>query len=766
MSFALALALLLQEKPKGLEGVGLKAEQVNRAIDRGVAYYKDCYAERDIRPLHEDLVAALAILHADGHKRHPELAKKIEAMMKAADPRVLGTYELGVLAMICDAYGNPGYLPMLRLCVQRILDTMGPGGSWNYGGEEAPRGGEERTGEKKAARLRVAGGKPLDGGKTGEVLKRSPDSKAEDGNDNSAAQYAVLGLYSGLRAGLTIDPEAWKRVLQYYLEGQYEGGGWGYGPQEETYGSMACAGIASVAIASYALGDKAWKDQAAVKKGLAWLAKHFQVAKNPNNDAEWALYYLYGLERVGRILDTEFVGAHEWYPLGARHLVDTQKDDGSWDSFQDDGPILSTGFALLFLTRATPSPMIQPKRGGNGKLVTAATTGTAAYHVILDCSGSMSAKMGGKTKFSVAQDAVCAIVDALPADAKIGLRVYGHHRIVREEDAERDVELLIPIGPLDKAAFSARVRKLDSHGRTPITLSLQETVKDLESLKEPVTVILLTDGGESTRGSDPAKAAEALLKAHPKAVLHVVAFDVNNPNERKQCEAIAKSGRGRCYAALKAEELLEQLKQLFATKLAYELADKDGKKIADGIFGDRRELAEGMYRFRCTIRGEKIDDEIWINSGETTTVTADLVDDRPVEARDVPGKKDTGTPGPKSHLDVTIGGKKFTVQNLGFTFTPAGDESEGSVLFEGAFGVSFGTQARKIASLRGLDFEIGEGALSIQLGEERSLASKEGTLRIVTASEGEITGTIRGVFVENEEEIQLTGSFRAILKKE
>lgn len=766
MNLALVLAVLLQEKPKGLEGVGLKAEQVNRAIDRGVAWYKDYYTEREITPLRDDLVSALAILHADGHKKHPMLAQKIAAMMKAADPRVLGTYELGVLAMICDAYGNPEYLPVLRHCVQRLLDTMGPGGSWNYGIEEAPRGGEERTEEKKAARLRVAGGKPLDGGKTGEVLKRSPDSKAEDGNDNSATQYAVLGLYSGLRAGLTIDPEAWKLVLKYYLEGQYEQGGWGYTPQDESYGSMTCAGIASVAVASYALGDKAWKEQAAVKKGLEWLSKNFQVAKNPNNDDEWALYYLYGLERVGRILDTEFVGNHEWYPLGARHLVDSQKEDGSWDSFQDDGPVLSTGFALLFLTRATPSPMVQPKRGGKGWLVTAATTGTGTYHVILDCSGSMQAKMGGKTKFSVAQDAVCAIVDALPDTSKIGLRVYGHHRIVREEEAEKDVELLIPIGAIDKKAFTARVRKLDCYGRTPITLSLRETVQDLEAVKEPVTVILLTDGGESTRGADPAKAAEELVKAHPKAVLHVVAFDVNNANERKQCEAIAKAGRGRCYAALKAEELLEQLKQLFATKLPYELADKDGKKIADGVFGDRRELAEGMYRFRCTIRGEKIDDEIWINTEQTTTVTADLVDERPAEARELPGKKDSGTPAPKSFLDVTIGGKKISVKDLSFTFTPAEEESEGSLLFAGAMGVSFGTQARKIASLQRLDFEITEGALSIYLSEERTLSSKEGTLRIDSASDEQITGTVRGVFVENDQEIQLTGSFRAILKKE
>ncbi|MBI2900959.1 MAG: VWA domain-containing protein [Planctomycetes bacterium] len=778
MRVLLALVLLVsgpqeERKPKGLAGVGLRPEDVNRAIDRGVEFLRKHYATNELTASNEDLISILAFIHADAHRRHKDVGEKVRATLKGADPRALGTYELGVLAMILESYGDPQFVPMLQTCVQRLLDGQGPAGSWTYGGADAPSAKTFKTGEKKPARLRVTGGKPLDRpARKGEVLKKAKDAAGEDGNDNSSAQYAVLGLYSGHRAGLSIDPEAFEKALKFYLEGQSEDGGWGYGPLCESYGSMACAGVASAAIGAYVLGRKDWKDQPAVKKGLAWLGAHFKVDENPPQHSEYHYYYLYGLERVGRILDTEFIGDHEWYPLGAKYLVGAQLEDGSWKSDGDRNEVLATGFALLFLTRATPSPLMKPpKRGGKGTLVTAASTGTGNYHVILDASGSMQRKMGEKTKFQIAKDAVCAIVEAMPAGAKMGLRVYGHHRIVREEDAERDTELLIPFGPLDKAAFAARVKKLDCFGRTPLTLSLQECVKDLDPAgRDKVTVILLTDGGESTRGADPAAVAAELVKARPNAIVHVVAFDVNDRNERRQCEAISKSGRGMCFAALKADELVEQLKQIVATKLTYELADKGGKKIADGVFGDRRELPEGAYRFRCVVRGEKLDEEIWINTDEVTTVTVDLAEERPVDPdatkREMPGEKKGKDKTEKTGLDLKVDGKAASAADLRFTFAPPADEEgDGMLTFEGPLAASFPTKARKVEALRGIDLAVAEGA-TITLDAERTLAAKEATLKITGCDKGVLTGTIVGTFVLGEKEVRVTGTFRAAEKKD
>ena len=37
-----------------------------------------------------------------------------------------------------------------------------------------------------------------------------------------------------------------------------------------------------------------------------------------------ALYYLYGLERVGRLTAQRFIGEHDWYREGADHLVNEE----------------------------------------------------------------------------------------------------------------------------------------------------------------------------------------------------------------------------------------------------------------------------------------------------------------------------------------------------------------------------------------------------------------------------------------------------------
>lgn len=763
MRLLLALLLLAptaqddppKKQPKGLAGVGLKGQDVNRAIDRGVAYLREYYKERELSPHGEGIVAMLAWLHADAHKKYPDVHEKIRAALAVADPNVIGTYELGFLAMICESLGQPEFMPLLAQTIQRLLDGQGATGAWGYGGDIADTKRPELKEERKP-RLRVTGvRKPHS--PPGERMRKSKDAQGEDRDDISVAQYAILGLLSAHRAGLSIDPEVFRKALEYYRKAQNEDAGWGYSSQSSSYGSMTCAGIASTAICGYVLGEKEWKRDPAIKKGLAWLAKNFEVAKNPQKPDKFPLYYLYSVERVGRILDDEFIGDHEWYPLGARHLVDSQKADGSWDGLLDYSDVVATGFALLFLTRATPTLEVKVRKDGKGWLATAATTGSSAYHVILDCSGSMQRKMGGKTMFEVAKDAVCAIVEAMPAGAKMGLRVYGHHRITREDQADFDTEMLIPPGVLDKAAYAARVRKLDCFGRTPLTLSLKETVKDLEPLrKDRVTVILLTDGGESTRGADPVAAAAELVKERPNAVVHVVAFGINDSRERKQCDQIAQSGRGRCFAANKAEELLEQLRGVTASKIPYELADKDGKKIADGVFGDKRELSEGAYRIRCVIRGEKIDDEIWIAGGETTTVTADLTDERPSEKREAPK--------PKAGLELTVGEKKVSLAEFVCSFTPAGEEEgDGTVSFDGALTASFNTKARRPEQLKGMEFTLGDATL--KLDADTSLAAKEGTIRIATVEGGWVTGTLSGTFTADEKEVRVKGTFRAELRK-
>ena len=68
-----------------------------------------------------------------------------------------------------------------------------------------------------------------------------------------------------------------------------------------------------------------------LQAGINWLAEHFQVGQNFGNGQQWKFYYLYGLERAGRLSGLRFFGRNDWYRLGAEELVHEQdKFGGFW----------------------------------------------------------------------------------------------------------------------------------------------------------------------------------------------------------------------------------------------------------------------------------------------------------------------------------------------------------------------------------------------------------------------------------------------------
>ena len=76
-----------------------------------------------------------------------------------------------------------------------------------------------------------------------------------------------------------------------------------------------------------------------------WLASHFHVGQNYGQGQIWKHYYLYALERTGRLSGVRFFGQNDWYRHLAADTVARQASDGSW------GDTVDTSFALLFLAR-------------------------------------------------------------------------------------------------------------------------------------------------------------------------------------------------------------------------------------------------------------------------------------------------------------------------------------------------------------------------------------------------------------------------------
>src|SRR5688572_28731061 len=552
-------------KPKGLEGVGLTAEQVNAAIDRGAKFLYDhlqAKLQEGRRKLGEsyvntDILASLALVHAGWHKKHPEFDKQLRAFLSKVDPVTMmpGTYENGVLCMLIEDYGDPTVLPLLQRSTRRLIEQQGEKGTWTYQVELKPAEFESAGGGQV---LRALGGRDPGARMPGVELRRNTGWERGKDGDNSATQFAALGLRAASRCGFKAPAETWKRLMEETRRRQGVDGGWAYEIPSGAYGSMTCAGICTLSIARHELGESDPAADEAIERGLAWMAENFAVVHNPKYDRTYHYYYLYSLERVGRLLDTEFIGPHEWYPLGARYLVDNQRPDGRWvESRDDEDPVPPVSFALLFLTRATATLKVGPMaRGGRGNLSTVATVPPPSrVHVILDASGSMLSEMNGRPKLDVARDALAALADELPLGTQLGLRVYGHRKRATDPEADQDSNLELPITPLNPTALRALLGSIRARGKTPLTHSLKQAVNDvIPAAGGPVTVLLLTDGGDDTASRGGAVEAAAGLGKVRGVTLHVVGFDIPPPAVA-QLRDIARVGNGEYWTADRPEDL-------------------------------------------------------------------------------------------------------------------------------------------------------------------------------------------------------------------
>ena len=89
---------------------------------------------------------------------------------------------------------------------------------------------------------------------------------------------------------------------------------------------------------------------------LQWLGNNFSVARNPGPQPTlWVLYYLYGLERVGRFTAQRFIGGADWYRQGAEEVI-RMKGGPLTDHWQNVHALegderVATAFALLFLAK-------------------------------------------------------------------------------------------------------------------------------------------------------------------------------------------------------------------------------------------------------------------------------------------------------------------------------------------------------------------------------------------------------------------------------
>ena len=184
-----------------------------------------------------------------------------------------------------------------------------------------------------------------------------------------------------------------------------------------------------------------------------------------------------------------------------------------------------------------------------------------AMLIILDASGSMNnVDEDGVAFIDKAKDAVLELIDALPDDVAVGLRVYGH----REPNTDpvrgcQDTELLTPVVPIDRVAIRSAVSGVEASGFTPIGLSLQQATMDLPEAG-PRSIVLISDGVDTCAPPDPCEVAEELYGDAVDVRIESIGFLIDTGSAaEQQLRCIAEASGGEYRTVSRADELIGKL---------------------------------------------------------------------------------------------------------------------------------------------------------------------------------------------------------------
>jgi hypothetical protein len=249
--------------------------------------------------------------------------------------------------------------------------------------------------------------------------------------------------------------------------------------------------------------------------------------------------------------------------------------------------------------------------------------------IILDASGSMKAPLQRKrSRWDVALETLRLVLEKLPDDFNVGLRMYGHRESSRSPRTCTDTELLAPVAPIDRAGILERARAFKPKGETPLVYSALQAPGDLKALGGG-TVILITDGEESCRG-DAVKAAAELKASGLDVRLNIVGFALSSARGQKQLGEFAQSTGGRFYAADDGPALAEALLMAAIEKFPFTIYDAAGKAVAQGEAGGAPEqLPPGEYKVVVRAGGQElVASRVRVALGEISKVTIAFDKDR------------------------------------------------------------------------------------------------------------------------------------------
>ncbi|MFI7215992.1 VWA domain-containing protein [Micromonospora maritima] len=295
--------------------------------------------------------------------------------------------------------------------------------------------------------------------------------------------------------------------------------------------------------------------------------------------------------------------------------------------------------------------------------------------LVLDVSGSMRARdIDGRSRISVAQQAFDEVVDGLPDETQLGIRVLG--ATYRGKDKKQgclDTQQIVPVGPVDRPAAKAAVAGLRPTGFTPVGLALRSAAQDLGTGSTARRIVLITDGEDTCAPPDPCEVARELAAQGTRLVVDTLGLA---PDEkvRRQLLCIAGATGGTYTAAQSADELTGRIKQLVdRARDTYTATPAvvgggtacDGAPLlAPGVYSDREAFSEHRW-YRVPVR-----------PGQELRASVSVALDRPVNPDYGVLLRATAPDGRELVRGVDAGSGRTDVVSAGLRWSAAEEEED------------------------------------------------------------------------------------------
>ncbi len=230
--------------------------------------------------------------------------------------------------------------------------------------------------------------------------------------------------------------------------------------------------------------------------------------------------------------------------------------------------------------------------------------------VLLDASGSMKAKIDGRSRMEHAKDAIQTFVSDLPSEMNVSLHVYGHKGAGNEKDKAlscASTEVVYDLSPYHPEQFDAALNAFSPSGWTPLAASIAAAYNDLlaNSMENAENIIYIVSDGVETCGGNPVEEAKKLNESSIKAIVNIIGFDVDTAGQNA-LKQVAEAGKG-TYMTVTTQKEMEEFFKKEKRELEKEWLSWSSENITDYYTTQQEKITE-VYAIVADVL-EKIDNE-------------------------------------------------------------------------------------------------------------------------------------------------------------